>query len=86
MPQAREPPARLSANGIPHITPYELRHTFVSIAQKKLPDYLLKPVVGHSKAMDTHGIYGHEFDGFKDDTADILGSVFDSLLASGSDQ
>jgi integrase len=41
-------------------TLYELRHTFVSIV-KKLPEGYLKELVGHSKDMDTYGVYSHEF-------------------------
>lgn len=42
-------------NGITVVTPYELRHTFVSIA-KKLPEGFVKTVIGHSKSMDTFGV------------------------------
>lgn len=68
------------ANGIPPVTPYELRHTFVSIA-KILPEGLVKPLVGHSVNMDTFGIYGHFLKGDGDKTAALLGNVFDQLLA-----
>lgn len=44
------------SNGIPPVSLYELRHTFVSIAQS-LPDDLLKPVVGHSRSMDSINIF-----------------------------
>ena len=67
-------------NGISRVTLYELRHTFVSIVQHRLPDYLLKPVIGHSKSMDTHGVYGHDFDGFEDETAATLDAIFRELL------
>ena len=40
-------------------SPYELRHTFVSIA-KALPEGLLKTIVGNSEDMDTLGTYVHE--------------------------
>lgn len=40
------------------VTPYGLRHTFVSIA-KTLPAGLVKEQVGHSVSMDTYGVYGH---------------------------
>lgn len=49
-------------NGITVVTPYELRHTFVSIA-KKLPEGFVKTVIGHSKSMDTFGVYGHAIKG-----------------------
>lgn len=57
------------SNGIaPRISLYELRHTFVSLAQD-LPDGKLKPLVGHSRNMDTRGVYGHEITGALEDTA-----------------
>ena len=45
-------------NHIPRVTLYELRHTFVSIIQD-LPEGEIKRLVGHSKSMDTFGIYAH---------------------------
>lgn len=44
--------------GITEVTPYGLRHTFVSIV-KTLPEGMVKDLVGHSAQMDTFGIYGH---------------------------
>ncbi len=70
------------ANKIPHIAPYEMRHTFVSVA-KKLPDGQIKPIVGHSKSMDTFGIYGHELDGEDMETAIDLNSLFTRILDNG---
>lgn len=67
-------------NGItPCISLYELRHTFVSMAQD-LPDGRLKPLVGHSRSMDTRGIYGHKVDGSAGETADELTTVFKRFL------
>lgn len=65
--------------GIPHITPYELRHTFVSIV-KELPEGSIKPLVGHSKNMDTFGIYGHELDGEMQSTSSAIGNIFSEIL------
>lgn len=45
-------------NGIGHLTPYELRHTYVSI-NDDMPDGLKKKAIGHSANMDTEGVYGH---------------------------
>lgn len=59
---------------------YELRHTMVSMAQHDLPESLLKRVVGHSKNMDTYGVYGHEVDGDLKRAATILEQVFDRIL------
>ena len=67
------------SNNIPYVSPYEMRHTFISIAQK-LPEGELKAIVGHSKTMDTFGVYGHEVKGYKEDTAAKLQTIFHSLL------
>lgn len=67
------------SNGISKTTPYELRHTFVSVA-KVLPEGQVKAVVGHSKNMDTFGVYGHELSGEAAETARELESVFLKLL------
>lgn len=73
----------LESNGLSHISPYELRHTFVSIA-KYLPEGQVKPLVGHSQNMDTYGQYGHLLTGEAERTAKELGSIFDSVLESNS--
>ena len=66
-------------NGIPHISLYELRHTFVSIAQD-LPDGKLKALVGHSKNMDTRGTYAHRIEGQAHETATAMTAAFDKVL------
>jgi integrase len=65
--------------GISKATPYELRHTFVSVT-KTLPEGLLKPLVGHSKDMDTFGVYGHEVDGDREATANLVYKRFLDIL------
>lgn len=40
-------------------TVYELRHTFCSI-NDEMPEGLKKKIMGHSKNMDTEGVYGHK--------------------------
>lgn len=67
------------ANNIPYVSPYELRHTFVSIV-KTLPDGTIRPLVGHSKSMDTFGIYGHEVKGELQKTAETVSEIFSKLL------
>lgn len=59
---------------------YELRHTFVSYAEGKVPVKLLKSVVGHSESMDTFGTYGHQIDGEMQIAAGYLDSVFQDIL------
>jgi integrase len=41
---------------------------------------LLKMMVGHSEAMDTDGVYGHEFSGDLERTARIVDNVYDRIL------
>lgn len=67
-------------NGITPISLYELRHTFVSIA-KALPEGEIKPLVGHSRNMDTFGTYGHELSGEDTATARKVTEIFDRLTA-----
>lgn len=68
------------AHGIPKTTPYEMRHTFISIA-KNLSEGQIRPLVGHSKNMDTFGIYGHELRGELQQTAQQIDSLFSQILS-----
>lgn len=68
-------------NGIANPTSlYELRHTFVS-ATKSLPEGQLRQLVGHSKSMDTYGVYSHLLDDDAEQTAKAVSTVFDTILA-----
>ena len=69
----------LESNGLPAISPYELRHTFVSIA-KYLPEGTIKSLVGHSRSMDTFGQYGHALLNDSEQTAAAIGDLFAKLL------
>lgn len=69
------------ANDIPKITPYEMRHTFVSVA-KQLSDGQIKPLVGHSENMDTFGVYGHEMNGELQQTAQQIEQLFTEILTA----
>lgn len=62
-------------NGIPYCSLYELRHTFVSIAQN-LPEGQLKALVGHSRSMDTYGIYAHPVQGQTQQISTALDQLF----------
>ena len=66
-------------NGITPVTLYEMRHTFVSIAQQ-LPEGQLKALVGHSRSMDTYGTYSHHVDGQDADIAARLDAAFAQLV------
>lgn len=67
------------ANGITVTTPYELRHTFVSVA-KILPAGEVKGLVGHSQSMDTFGVYGHILEGEDTRTAKKINGLFEAIL------
>ena len=68
-----------AANGLPKVTPYELRHTFVSAVQS-LPEGWIKSLVGHSQSMDTFGVYAHPTQGLEEQIAASLQGIFDSIL------
>ena len=67
------------ANGIPPISVYELRHSFVSVI-KSLPAGEVKGLVGHSQSMDTFGVYSHALSGDAAATADDVNAAFDRVL------
>lgn len=68
------------SNGITNaMTPYEMRHTFVSV-NTNMPDSLKKLVVGHSENMDTQGIYGHEKADDMDTAAVYISDAFKAIL------
>lgn len=68
----------LEFNDMTVLSPYELRHTFVSVIQQ-LPELTVKSLVGHSKAMDTE-IYSHEMQGYGQKTANNLENIFGEIL------
>lgn len=68
------------SNGITPVSPYELRHTFVSVVKSQLQEGMVKPIVGHASNMDTFGIYGHEFGDEKAKSAAEINNVFHKLL------
>jgi len=65
--------------GLSKSTLYELRHTFVSVV-KQLPEGLVKPLVGHSKAMETFGTYGHQLSGEMQSTALLVQDIFSEYI------
>lgn len=70
------------ANGIPSTSLYELRHTFVSIV-KVLPAGEVKPWVGHSRNMDTFGVYAHALTDDAVRAANDFDRLYGRLLGSG---
>lgn len=84
-------------NGIPYITPYELRHTFRSIykgeisglpeSEKNIPtfqNWTIEEIMGHVHA-GMPGVYGHTLDGDMDMVPQLLESVFDARLKRGEE-
>lgn len=71
-----------TTNGITAVSPYELRHTFVSVIKSQLLEGAVKPIVGHASNMDTFGIYGHEFGDEKDKSAIKINKIFEAILKS----
>ncbi|MCI9026612.1 MAG: tyrosine-type recombinase/integrase [Lawsonibacter sp.] len=65
----------------PVISPYELRHTYVSV-NDEMPTGLKKQVVGHSRSMDTEGIYGHKKAGDMRRAAEYSDAAFAKILGS----
>ena len=57
---------------------YSLRHTYVSIvsAQSMISEGNLKQILGHSKSMDTFGVYGHRVDNELENTASVIDLTF----------
>ena len=71
------------AEGItPGVTPYGWRHTFVSVTYT-MPDGLKKRRVGHSKNMDTEGVYGKRVNGDDEAESAYIESIFDDILSPG---
>lgn len=60
-------------------TPYELRHTFVSVVDE-MPTLLKKQIVGHSQSMDTEGIYGHRKQGDMERAALYIDEAFNAII------
>lgn len=61
---------------------HELRHTFISVNKLDMPIELLKMVAGHSRSMDTIGVYGHVVEGDQERAAQIMDSTFVALMQS----
>lgn len=70
------------ANGIAPVSPYELRHTYVSICSGRTNVTLgeLKALVGHSRNMDTLGTYGHKIKDTDRRTAAIINDAFMDII------
>ena len=69
-------------NGIGSVTPYELRHTFVSITSglSDLNIGELRSVVGHSQNMDTLGTYSHKLTDADRRIADKISDAYAQII------
>lgn len=72
-------------NGMTVITPYEMRHTFVSVVKALAPGEI-KPIIGHSQDMDTFGIYSHFLQGEDEKTAEKISSLFSQIIELKKEQ
>lgn len=68
-------------NNMGRVTPYEMRHTFVSV-NCEMPDGLKKMVIGHSENMDTEGTYGHQKAGDMELAAQYIDEAFKKAIGS----
>lgn len=62
-----------------NVSPYSLRHTFISMVKNEMPEQMIKSIVGHSASMDTFGVYGHVIDGELKQAALISEIVFSNI-------
>lgn len=69
-------------NGIGNVTPYELRHTFVSVTAglSRLNIGELRAVIGHSQNMDTLGTYAHKLSDAEKQIASKINTAYDEIL------
>lgn len=67
----------------PVVSPYELRHTFVSI-NDEMPDGLKRKTMGHSRSMDTEGVYGHRIVGDIQRAAEYSNAAFQRIITAES--
>lgn len=61
------------------VPPYSLRHTFVSL-NKEIDEATLKRIVGHTKDMDTYGVYDKAIDGELKRAADKIDSAIGRFI------
>lgn len=73
---------QMQHNFSPVVSPYELRHTYVSVTDE-MPEGLKKKTIGHSKSMDTEGVYGHRKAGDMQRAAAFGDAAFQRILDGG---
>ena len=70
-------------NGIPYITPYELRHTFASMYKDNLGPWVLDELMGHVHEGMTLGVYAHRMEGDMETVSEVLDNVLDHKIEAG---
>lgn len=66
-------------NGITKTSAYELRHTFVSVSAE-MPEGMLQKLVGHTKSMDSFGVYGHTYTDMQKQIAEKSNEIWEKVL------
>ena len=62
------------------VSPYCLRHTFISMVKNELPEQMIRQIVGHSASMDTFGTYGHMVDGEIERASAQISTIYKNVL------
>lgn len=62
------------------VSPYCLRHTFISMVKNELPEQMIKQIVGHSASMDTFGTYGHAVEGEMERASAQISTIYKTVL------
>lgn len=65
------------------ISPYSLRHTYVSLMSNSVPEPLLKMIVGHSKTFQTYEVYNHLVNGEIQQAAKLTDITFNDIQKTG---
>ena len=50
------------------------------IITKTLPEGYLKQLIGHSKDMDTYGVYSHEISSDRNNAAKMIQDIFEGII------
>lgn len=66
------------------VSPYCLRHTFISMVKNDMPEQMVKALAGHSEYMQTFETYGHIVDGELKKAAQITELVFKKATQEGT--
>lgn len=70
-------------NGIPYVTPYEIRHTFASI-NKLMPLWILDVLMGHAHEGISLGVYAHALEDDMEGVAELLDQNLTRQIEKGT--